>query len=114
PSCEARLEDVKAIEAEPRYLKVSGTLSPTLSNDPVAWRVTDDLGRIEGVVLSGRTRPERKASADYPLAVHGFKGYVRSAEQGQRLALIESGSGCRAVIDLPTVPGTASIPDRGP
>jgi hypothetical protein len=104
PPCQGSLDEVAPVEGDANYLRVAGWLrNPDGATVPARVRFIDVDGKLAGIALTGRIRPDVAAAVGKGALHAGFQGYVLASEAGAALSLqadVASGA-CALPVQIP-------------
>lgn len=102
--CLGFIDEVQAIAGDFKYVRVRGWIfDPHKGSVPRSVQLVDEDGVVQGLVLTGQPRPDVANAIDSAASNSGFKGYVRSAAQGEVVILRSSEGSCKFASNIPAV-----------
>lgn len=94
--CQGAIDEVQSVEGDGRYLRIRGWFfDPVKKRSAKSVRLVDGDGVVQGIVLTGQSRPDVAHAIDPAAGVAGFKGYVHADAQGKTLFLRDPEGGCQ-------------------
>lgn len=107
PACRGSVDEVAPTDGDARFLRISGWLfDPAWAPAPAVLQLVDQHGRLAGVALSGRARPDVAAAIGAPARDTGFQGYVLAEYAGASLTLqgVTAAASCTLAAPIPALP----------
>ena len=102
--CLGSIDEVQAIKGDAKFVQVRGWIfEPRGRNIPESAQLIDENGIVQGLIITGQTRPDVASAIDSYAKNSGFKGYVRASAQGQAINLIDPQGGCQFFSSIPAV-----------
>ncbi len=103
-ACNGHLDTVQPVKGDARFIRVVGWFHDLERRvTPRAIRFVDARHTGVGAALTGHLRPDVAQVIDPGALRAGFNGYVRAETQHQTLTMVDAGSGCQVVVQVPPV-----------
>lgn len=102
--CLGFIDETQVIEQESKYVKLKGWI---FNNHrglvPKSFQLVDGDGVVQGLVLTGQSRPDVAKAINSAASNSGFKGYVRSDVQGKAVEFLSIEEGCNFSANIPNI-----------
>lgn len=100
--CLGSIDEVQTIEGDTKFIRVRGWIfEPSDRNIPKSAQLIDENGIVQGLIITGQSRPDVGSAIDPHAKNSGFKGYVRASAQGQGINLIDPQGACQLSASIP-------------
>lgn len=95
PLCQGSLDSQQVIAGDSDFLRINGWIfDPKSKTSPERAVVIDEAGVIQGVIITGRTRPDVAKVVNSKAELSGFSGYVRAGVNGNAVQIVDLDTGC--------------------
>lgn len=95
PLCRGSVDAQQDITGDNNFLRITGWIFDPKSGIPPARAVViDEAGIIQGIVITGKKRPDVESVVGSKAELSGFSGYVRTAVHSSSVQIVDLDTGC--------------------